>query len=105
MTDQYVVRDQASEAARQKEQEKKKRSAERRKKGNDARTNFRDIDSVEYSTMRQGDWFRKPRDANLTNDNFWTVEQLYVYKDIYEHMKLRPMRPLDLNPEEERKLC
>ena len=65
MTDQYVVRDWASEAARWKEQEKKTKAAERRKKGKDARTNYQDIDSVEYSTMRQGDWFRKPRDENL----------------------------------------
>ena len=91
MTDQYVVRDRATEAAREKEKDRKRKAAERRKKGKDARTNYLDIDGVEYSTMRQGDWFRQPRDENLTNDNFWTVDQLYVYKDVYEHM-----RPLDL---------
>ena len=86
----------AQEAEAQKAQERKKKAAEKRKRGKEARTNYSEMDRVEYSTLRQQDWFNQPRDENLTNDNFWTVDQLYIFKDIYEHMNLRPMRPLDL---------
>ena len=95
MTEVNIVKQRAKEAAIS--QDRKKKATERRNRGKDARTNYLDMDGVEFSTMRQGDWFRQPRDENLTNDNFWTLQQYYVYKDIYEHTKLHPMRPHDLN--------
>ena len=96
MTEVNIAREKAQEAEAQKAQERKKKAAEKRKRGKEARTNYSEMDRVEYSTLRQQDWFNQPRDENLTNDNFWTVDQLYIFKDIYEHMNLRPMRPLDL---------
>ena len=96
MTEVNIAREKAQEAEAQKAQERKKKAAEKRKRGKEARTNYSEMDRVEYSTLRQQDWFNQPRDENLTNDNFWTVNQLYIFKDIYEHMNPRPMRPLDL---------
>ena len=96
MTEVNIVRERAKEAEIQKAQDKKKKAAEKRKRGKEARTNYSDMDRVEYSILRQQDWFSQRRDENFTNDNFWTVDQLYIFKDIYEHMNLRPTRPLDL---------
>ena len=52
MTEENIVRQRAKEAAKQKEQERKNKAAERRKRGKDARTNYLDMDGVEFSTMR-----------------------------------------------------
>ena len=97
MTEVNIARERAKEAEMQKAQDRKKKAPEKRKRGKEARTNYSDMDRVEYSTLRQQDWFSQPRDENLTNDNFWTVDQLYIFKDIYEQMKLRPMKALDMN--------
>ena len=55
MTEQNIVRERAKEAAKQKAQDRKNMAAERRNRGKDARTNYLDMDGVEFSTMRQGD--------------------------------------------------
>ena len=89
MTEVNIAREKAREAETQKAQERKKKAAEKRKRGKEARTNYSEMDRVEYSTLRQQDWFNQSRDENLTNENFWTVDQLYIFKDIYEHMNLQ----------------
>ena len=62
MTEVNIAREKAKEAEIQKAQDRKKKAAEKRKRGKEARTNYSDMDRVEYSTLRQQDWIRQPRD-------------------------------------------
>ena len=78
----------------------KKRKAELRRRGKAPRPNYKTMDSVEYSTLRQQDWFEtSERDSNIEDPNFWCLEQLFIYKDIYVPMKkpVRPMHPIDMD--------
>ena len=57
------------------------------------------MDGVDYASIRQGDWYTSfERDEEIEDSNFWCMEQLFIYKDIYATMAhpVRPMHPLDL---------
>jgi hypothetical protein len=96
LVDETLSRQRSGEAARLQEEERKRKAASKKNKGKHARVNYREIDSIEYSTMRQGNWYNQPRDEEIENNHFWNVEQMYIFQDIYSTMKLRPMRPLDM---------
>jgi hypothetical protein len=51
------------------------------------------MDSVSYAAIRQKNWYEDvEREFDIEDSRFWCMEQLYVYKDIYETMKkVRPM--------------
>ena len=70
-----------------------------RGKGKQSRPNYKDMDSVEYATLRQKDWYEEvEKDEDIEDNNFWCMEQMFIYKDIYVPMKkhVRPMHPIDL---------
>ena len=54
------------------------------------------MNSIEYASLRQRNWFDEPYEEDLENPHFWCKEQLFIYEDIYSQMNIRPMRPLDL---------
>ena len=60
LVDEVLIRQRADQAARDKVEERKRKAALRRNKGKDTRVNYKEIDSVEYATMRQSDWYVKP---------------------------------------------
>ena len=55
MTDEYLFRERATEAARQQEQEKKRKAAARKNRGKQPKINYKTMNLVDYSTMRQRD--------------------------------------------------
>jgi hypothetical protein len=57
------------------------------------------MDEVAYVQVRLSDWYLTvPRDEVIEDSSFCSMEQLFIYKDIYAPMKkpLRPMHPIDL---------
>ena len=97
--DDHVTLQRAKEELREAAEEKKKRAAMRRK-GKTARLNYKTMDSIEYAALRQKDWYEDvPRDEDIEDTNFWCMEQLFIYKDIYDPMKkpVRPMHPIDID--------
>ena len=96
MTDCAVIRHQEREAAREQEIERKRKAAARKHKGKQPRINYRTMNLIEYSAMRQRNWFDEPRDQDIENRHFWCKEQLGIYEDVYSQMNIRPMRPLDM---------
>jgi hypothetical protein len=79
------------------DERKGKKAAIKRRKGKQVRVDVKRMDSVEYALMRQGNWYDQSQDVELDNNHFWNAEQISIYEDIYASMKMRPMRPLDLN--------
>ena len=78
---------------------KKKQVAHRTKKGKETRPNYLTMNPVDYAQIRQSNWYRNvPRDENIEDPNFWCMEQIYIYKDIYLHYThpIRPMQPYRL---------
>ena len=64
------------------------------KKGKETRPNYLTMPSVDYARVRQSNWYRNvPRDENIEDPNFWCMEQIYIYNDIYKHY-LHPIRPM-----------
>jgi hypothetical protein len=41
--------------------------------------NFETMDSVEYSALRQLDWFSEERDEELEDRRFWCLNQKLIY--------------------------
>jgi hypothetical protein len=44
---------------------------------------------VEYSALRQLDWFSEARDEELEDPRFWCLAQQGIYEDIYRTMSQR----------------
>jgi hypothetical protein len=44
------------------------------------------MSSVEYSALRQLDWFSEARDEELEDPRFWCLAQQGIYEDIYRTM-------------------
>jgi hypothetical protein len=55
--------------------------------------------SIDYAELRKKNWYVDgERDLDIEDTRFWCLEQLFIYKDIYQNMdKVRPMHPLDLD--------
>ena len=71
-----------------------------RRKGKETRPNYKEMNPVDYATLRQNDWYEDDeRDLEIEDSRFWCMEQLYIFQDIYAPMKkkVRPMQPIDLN--------
>ena len=74
-------------------------AAPKPRRGKAKRANYKDMDGVDYASIRQSDWYTSvERDEEIEDSNFWCMEQLFIYKDIYATMAypVRPMHPLDL---------
>ena len=69
------------------------------KKGKEARVNYKtDLSTTDYLLIRQGDWYKKPRDGDIVDRRFWCVEQSHILTDIYSTYThpIRPMNPTRL---------
>jgi hypothetical protein len=55
------------------------------------------MNSVEYNTLRQLDWFSEARDEEFEDPRFWCFAQQCIYEDIYRTMsqKVGYMHVLD----------
>lgn len=98
LVDENVTRARAQQAMRDEAAAKKEKAASRRK-GKQSRVNYKDMDSITYASLRQGDWYVSvERDEEIEDNSFWCMEQLFIYKDIYASMKkpVRPMSAIDL---------
>jgi len=61
-----------------------KKSVSSKKKGKEARLNYKtDISTADYTVIRQGNWYSRPRDNELDDRRFWCKEQSYIHTDIY----------------------
>ncbi|KAM0887545.1 hypothetical protein ACQ4PT_028956 [Festuca glaucescens] len=76
-----------------------KKSATMRRKVKDTRINYKDMDSVDYAALRQKNWYEdEERDLDIEDRRFWCMEQIFIFKDIYETKdKVRLMQPIDLD--------
>jgi hypothetical protein len=45
--------------------------------------NYDTMNSIEYSALRQLDWYTEARDEELDDTRFWCVAQKGIYEDIY----------------------
>ena len=65
------------------------------KKGKATRPNYMLMDSVDYATIRQSNWYRHPQEKDIEDPFFWCMEQKYIYDDIYKFYQhpIRPMQP------------
>jgi hypothetical protein len=68
------------------------------RKGKDKRPNYKEMDSVAYAAIRKKYWYEDmEREFNIEDPRFWCMEQLFIFKDIYEPKpKVRPMQPIYL---------
>jgi hypothetical protein len=77
----------------------KKAKAFRGRKGKAPRVNYKTMNTVSYSALRQLDWYTsQQRLVDIEDRRFWCMEQHYIYQDIFVLMKkpIRPMHPIDL---------
>jgi hypothetical protein len=44
------------------------------------------MSSVEYSALRQLDWFADARDEELEESRFWCLNQQLIYEQVYRTM-------------------
>ena len=75
---------------------KKKQVAHRTKKLKETRPNYLTMNPIDYARVRQSNWYTSmPRDDDIEDPNFWCMEQIYIYNDIYKHYNhpIRPMQP------------
>ena len=56
------------------------------------------MDIISYAALRQKNWYEDvEREVDIEDPRFWCMEQLYIYKDIYEPMKkVRQMQAIDV---------
>jgi hypothetical protein len=89
--DEYLSRqadeEAAQEAAREKAASVTKRAASHPSRA--PRINYDAMSSVEYSALRQLDWFSEARDEELEDPRFWCFAQQCIYEDIYRTMSQR----------------
>ncbi|XP_071685003.1 uncharacterized protein [Lolium perenne] len=76
-----------------------RKSVTSRRKNKEVRENYKAMDPVSYSALRLKNWYEDlPRDEEIEGRRYWCMEQMYIYKDIYEPMKnLRPMQAIDVD--------
>lgn len=57
------------------------------------------MDSVAYAAIRQKNWYEDiERELDIEDPRFWCMEQLFIFKDIYEpKTKVRPMQAIDVD--------
>ena len=68
--DEVVIRQR--EQAHAREAEKRKKKGVKRRKGKDTRPNYKTMDSVEYSMLRQGDWYESmDTEEDIEDNRFW----------------------------------
>ncbi|KAK1663626.1 hypothetical protein QYE76_051785 [Lolium multiflorum] len=74
------------------------KSATLRRKGKETRENYKNMDIVTYSALRQKNWYEDvERELDIEDPRFWCMEQIFIFKDIYEPMKkVRPMQVIDV---------
>jgi hypothetical protein len=48
--------------------------------------NFETMSSVEYSALRQLDWYAEARDEELEDNRFWCLNQKLIYEQVYRIM-------------------
>jgi hypothetical protein len=77
----------AQEAAREKAAKVAKRAA--RHPSRAPRVNYDNMNSVEYSALRQLDSYSVARDEELEDPRFWCFAQQCIYEDIYRTMSQR----------------
>ena len=64
-----------------------RKSATMGRKGKEMRTNYKDMDSIDYAALRQKNWYEDvERDLEIEDTRFWCTEQLFIYKDIYQNI-------------------
>ncbi|KAK1603543.1 hypothetical protein QYE76_018861 [Lolium multiflorum] len=75
-----------------------RKSVTARRKNKEVRENYKTMDPVSYSAIRQKNWYDDvPRDEDIAGRRYWCAEQEFIFKDIYEPMKnLRPMQAIDV---------
>ncbi|KAK1610870.1 hypothetical protein QYE76_034543, partial [Lolium multiflorum] len=75
-----------------------RKSVTSRRKNKEVRENYKTMDPVSYSAIRQKNWYDDvPRDEDIAGRRYWCAEQEFIFKDIYEPMKnLRPMQAIDV---------
>ncbi|KAK1604786.1 hypothetical protein QYE76_028459 [Lolium multiflorum] len=76
-----------------------RKSVTSRRKNKEVRENYKAMDPVSYSAIRLKNWYEDvPRDEEIEGRRFWCMEQVFIYKDVYEPMKnLRPMQAIDVD--------
>ncbi|KAK1608874.1 hypothetical protein QYE76_032547 [Lolium multiflorum] len=75
-----------------------RKSATLRRKGKATRENYKTMDMISYAAIRQKNWYADvERELDIEDRRFWCMEQIYIFKDIYEPMKkVRPMQAIDV---------
>jgi hypothetical protein len=70
-----------------------------RRKGKETRVNYKDMDLVAYSAIRQKNWYEEvERELDIEDPRFWCMEHLFIFKDIYEPKnRVRPMQDTDVD--------
>ncbi|KAK1604547.1 hypothetical protein QYE76_028220 [Lolium multiflorum] len=76
-----------------------RKSVTSRRKNKEVRENYKTMDPVSYSAIRQKNWYDDvPRDEDIAGRRYWCAEQEFIFMDIYEPMKnLRPMQAIDVD--------
>ena len=56
------------------------------------------MDLISYAALRQKNWYEDvEQEVDIEDQRFWCMEQIFIYKDIYEPMKkVRPMQAIDV---------
>src|SRR3954470_302718 len=93
--DETEVSREAREAARMAEVEKKtKRTASR--KGKQSRPNYKAMDSIQYASIRQTDYYDEAyKDGPPEDEMFFNAHFRSIHDDVYATLKIRPMRPIN----------
>jgi hypothetical protein len=70
------------------------KSANLRHQGKETRENYKNMGIVTYASLRRNNWYEDvERELDIEDPRFWCMEQIFIYKDIYESMKkVRPMQ-------------
>ncbi|KAK1647634.1 hypothetical protein QYE76_065439 [Lolium multiflorum] len=76
-----------------------RKSVTSRRKNKEVRENYKTMDPVSYSAIRQKNWYDDvPRDEDIAGRRYWCAEQEFIFMDIYEPMKnLRPMQAINVD--------
>ncbi|KAK1679346.1 hypothetical protein QYE76_040194 [Lolium multiflorum] len=76
-----------------------RKSVTARRKNKEVRENYKTMDPISYSAIRQKNWYDDvPRDEDIAGRRYWCAEQEFIFMDIYEPMKnLRPMQAIDVD--------
>jgi hypothetical protein len=89
--EEFVSQQAEQEAGQEAAREKAARAAKRAARNPSwvPRVNYETMNSVEYSALRQQDWFSEARDEELEDTRFWCAAQKGINEDIYRPMSQR----------------